>query len=105
MSFRARRVTVENNILCLLSLLCIFGLASSISYCSPYQNKYWIVSSYHICFFFGIVILFGVSNRPDGILGFSQGAAATALLLSCLESRPELQQSWRPKFAIMVRIA
>ncbi|GAX85192.1 hypothetical protein CEUSTIGMA_g12610.t1 [Chlamydomonas eustigma] len=41
-------------------------------------------------------------HKPDGVFGFSQGAAATALLLSCLESRPELQQSWRPKFAIMI---
>lgn len=41
--------------------------------------------------------------RPDGILGFSQGAAATALLLSSLSGLSE-EDCPRPKFAIMVRI-
>ena len=46
-------------------------------------------------------------HQPDGVLGFSQGATATALLLACLASRgseavarEELPQL---KFAVMVR--
>eukprot|EP00195_Chlamydomonas_chlamydogama_P011637 CAMPEP_0202913136 /NCGR_PEP_ID=MMETSP1392-20130828/59652_1 /ASSEMBLY_ACC=CAM_ASM_000868 /TAXON_ID=225041 /ORGANISM="Chlamydomonas chlamydogama, Strain SAG 11-48b" /LENGTH=261 /DNA_ID=CAMNT_0049604281 /DNA_START=140 /DNA_END=925 /DNA_ORIENTATION=+ len=40
-------------------------------------------------------------HRPDGILGFSQGATATALLLACLP-KVDLGDVPHPKFAIMV---
>lgn len=40
-------------------------------------------------------------HRPDGILGFSQGAAATALLMACL-AKADLGDTPPPKFAIMI---